>query len=95
MYNGVTINNETAIKPYFYVRGELLQVRYNVDRAFKLTANEAQIVKDTLAATDKVIKQNVLEDFWYLFEHNVQKPIILDGIKYVEDNYIKGDHNAK
>lgn len=78
------INNELAIKPYYYIRNGLLHVRYNVDRAIELSASEAAEIKTKLTE-NPALKQEILENMWNFFEKTVQKAIIQEGIKAGED----------
>ena len=74
------INNELAIKPYYYIRNGLLHVRYNVDRAIELSASEAAEIKTKLTE-NPALKQEILKNMWNFFEKTVQKAIIQEGIK--------------
>ena len=74
------INNELAIKPYYYIRNGLLHVRYNVDRAIELSVSEAAEIKTKLTE-NPALKQEILENMWNFFEKTVQKAIIQEGIK--------------
>lgn len=93
------INNELAIKPYYYIRNGLLHVRYNVDRAIELSASEAAEIKTKLTE-NPALKQEILENMWNFFEKTVQKAIIQEGIKAGEDRTEKmtriylGDKNG-
>lgn len=93
------INNELAIKPYYYIRNGLLHVRYNVDRAIELSASEAAEIKIKLTE-NPALKQEILENMWNFFEKTVQKAIIQEGIKAGEDRTEKmtriylGDKNG-
>lgn len=78
------INNELAIKPYYYIRNGLLHVRYNVDRAIELSVSEAAEIKTKLTE-NPALKQEILENMWNFFEKTVQKAIIQEGIKAGED----------
>lgn len=80
------INGETAIKPYYYFRCGVLHVRYTVDRAIELTPAEITKLKIDLVTSNK---QEVLEKTWNMLEHCVERPIIQDGIAYV-DKRLKG-----
>lgn len=80
MYGKNTIiNSETAIKPYYYVRNGLLHVRYNVDRAIKLSETEEKHIKEAIAL-EPYNKQGIFARFWSFFEKTVGKTLILDGI---------------
>ena len=93
------INNELAIKPYYYIRNGLLHVRYNVDRAIELSVSEAAEIKTKLTE-NPALKQEILENMWNFFEKTVQKAIIQEGIKAGEDRTEKmtriylGDKNG-
>lgn len=80
------INGETAIKPYYYLRCGVLHVRYTVDRAIELSPAEVAKLKVDMTTGDK---QEVLGKTWNFFEYTVEKPIIEDGIAYV-DKRLKG-----
>ena len=80
------INGETAIKPYYYFRCGALHVRYTVDRVIELTPAEVTKLKIDLVTSNK---QEVLEKTWNMLEHCVERPIIQDGIAYV-DKRLKG-----
>lgn len=80
------INGETAIKPYYYFRCGVLHARYTVDRAIELTPTESAKLKVDLTSGDK---QEVLGKAWNMFEHTVERPIIQDGIAYVDER-LKG-----
>ena len=80
------INGETAIKPYYYLRCGALHVRYNVDRVIELTSTEEAKLKVDMTTGDK---QEVLGKAWNFFENTVGKPIIEDGIAYI-DSRLKG-----
>ena len=85
------INGETAIKPYYYLRGGALHARYNVDRVIELSPTEVAKLKVDMTSGDK---QEVLGKAWNLFETCVQKPIILDGIAYADER-MKGKENGR
>ena len=80
------INGETAIKPYYYYRNGALHARYTVDRAIELTSTEGAKLKVDMTTGDK---QEVLGKAWNFFENTVCKPIIEDGIAYI-DKRLKG-----
>lgn len=80
------INGETAIKPYYYLRCGALHARYTVDRVIELSSTEVAKLKVDMTTGDK---QEVLGKAWNFFEYTVEKPIIEDGIAYV-DNRLKG-----
>lgn len=77
------INNEIAIKPYYYYRNGLLHVRYNVDRCLRLTKEEACLLKQKLTTTPDE-KQKILEEAWKEFYESGDKILILDGISELE-----------
>lgn len=83
----LTVNGETAIKPYWYLRRNLLHIRYTVDRCIKLSDSEVAGLKLSLTAEGD--KQNVLAKAWSFFANTVGRPIIKDGIaeidKYMEE----------
>lgn len=80
------INGETAIKPYYYFRCGALHARYTVDRVIELTPAEVAKLKVDLTTGDK---QETLAKTWNMLEHCVERPIIQDGIAYV-DKRLKG-----
>lgn len=82
-YSNLTVNGETAIKPYYYLRNGLLHVRYTVDRCVELTEDETKrlIAKIRDKPWDK---QGVLSEAWSFYADCVGKPIIRDGITEVE-----------
>lgn len=80
------INGETAIKPYYYFRCGVLHVRYTVDRAIELSPAEIAKLKVDMTTGEK---QEVLGKTWNMLEHCVERPIIEDGIAYV-DKKLKG-----
>ena len=73
------INNELAIKPYYYYRNGLLHVRYTVDRCIHLSASEAERLKADMTSHPER-KQEILERAWSFFEKTVRKSLIMDGI---------------
>lgn len=82
------VEGDIAIKPYYYLRNGLLHVRYTVDRCVELSRDEADNVKAEMTMYPYA-KQDVLSKAWNFFTTCVNKPIIEDGIKAVE-NRIKG-----
>lgn len=80
------INGETAIKPYYYFRCGVLHARYTVDRAIELSPAEIAKLKVDMTTGEK---QEVLGKTWNMLEHCVERPIIEDGIAYV-DRKLKG-----
>lgn len=79
----VYVEGELAIKPYYYFRNGYLHIRYNVDRAIKLSETEAAKLKLEMTA-NPADKQSVLAKAWNFFEKTVCKPVIHDGLKEVE-----------
>ena len=80
------IHGETAIKPYYYLRCGALHARYTVDRAIELSSTEVAKLKVDMTTGDK---QEVLGNAWNFFFFFLEKPIIEDGIEYV-DKRLKG-----
>lgn len=80
------INGETAIKPYYYFRCGVLHVRYTVDRAIELTPAESAKLKVDMTTGDK---QEILGKTWNMLEKTIERPIIQDGIAYVDEK-LKG-----
>lgn len=87
----VVVDGETAIKPYWYLRRNLLHIRYNVDRCIKLSDTEVAGLKLTLTAEGD--KQNVLAKAWSFFANTVKRPIIKDGIAEI-DKHMEEDNGA-
>lgn len=87
------INGETAMKPYYYYRNGTLHVRYNVDRCIELSETESEALKKQMSE-NPVDKQGVLENAWSFFSMTVGKPVIHDGIQYLENKIkeLKGGH---
>ena len=83
------INGETAIKPYYYFRCGVLHARYTVDRAIVLTPAESAKLKVDMTTVNRGDKQEILGKTWNMLEHCVERPIIQDGIAYV-DKMIEG-----
>lgn len=83
------INGETAIKPYYYFRCGALHARYTVDRVIELTPAESAKLKVDMTTVNKGEKQEILGKTWNMLEHYVERPIIQDGIAYV-DRKLKG-----
>lgn len=92
-YPRTEIAGETAIKPYYYIRNNLIHVRYNVDRAIELSNTESAKVKVDLTL-DPAHKQEILAKAWNLFEVMVKKPVIKDGIKESEKKGYFGQKNG-
>lgn len=78
------INGETAIKPYYYFRNRLLHVRYTVDRCIELSPSEAEELKRKLAE-NPADKQGIFSKAWSFFTDCVEKTVIHDGIKEIEE----------
>ena len=76
------INGETAIKPYYYFRCGVLHARYTVDRVIELSSTEVAKLKVDMTTGNK---QEVLGKAWNFFENTVEKPIIKDGIAYIDE----------
>lgn len=74
---------ETAIKPFLFIKGNELHVRYTVDRCMKLSSSEVAELKDELTA-NPAYKQNILEKTWNFLSVTVGKEIIHDGIAELE-----------
>jgi hypothetical protein len=83
----LTVDGETAIKPYWYLRRDLLHIRYTVDRCIKLSDSEVTGLKLTMTAEND--KQKSLAKAWSFFANTVKRAIIKDGIaeidKYMEE----------
>lgn len=73
------INGETAIKPYYYLRGNVLHVRYTVDRAVELSIAEESKLKVDMSM-NPADKQSVLAKAWNFMTACVGKAIIMDGV---------------
>ena len=86
------ICNETAIKPYAYLRNDLLHVRYTVDRCIELTPTEVAKLKVDMTCGDK---QEVLLKAWDLQEKFVKKPVIMDGIVEVDKRIKESKENGQ
>lgn len=78
----IVVNNETAIKPYWYYRNKLFHIRYTVDRCIELSDSEAAALKETLSNTCD--KQEALAKSWNFFAEIVKRPIINDGIAEID-----------
>lgn len=79
----IVINNETAIKPYFYLKNKRLHCRYTVDRCIELTDSENDRVIEELKK-EPYDKQKIFKDNWIFFQNFVKKSIV-DGIQVVND----------
>lgn len=77
------MTRETAIKPFLFIKGNELHVRYTVDRCMKLTSSEVARLKDELTASP-AYKQSILKKAWNFFSVTVGKEIIHDGIAELE-----------
>ena len=77
------MTRETAIKPFLFIKGNELHVRYTVDRCMKLSSSEVARLKDELTA-NPASKQSILEKAWNFFSVAVGKGIIHDGIAELE-----------
>lgn len=77
---GIVIDGEPAIKPYYYMRNGLLHVRYTVDRCIELSESEESSVKEELAA-EPFNKQKIFERKWHFLTQYVGKPVIHDGLE--------------
>ena len=77
------MTKETAIKPFLFIKGNELYVRYTVDRCMKLSSSEEAKLKNELTASP-YDKQNILSKAWNFFTVTVGKPIIMDGIAEFE-----------
>lgn len=82
------MTRETAIKPFLFIKGNELRVRYTVDRCMKLSSSEVAKLKDELTASPSY-KQSILRKAWNFFSVTVGKKIIHDGIAELEKQ-IKG-----
>lgn len=81
--NQVYVEEELAIKPYYYFRNRYLHIRYNVDRTIELSETESAKLKLEMTA-NPANKQSVLAEAWNFFEKTVGKPVIHDGLKEIE-----------
>lgn len=77
------MTRETAIKPFLFIKGNELHVRYTVDRCMKLSPSEVAKLKDALTASPSY-KQSILRKAWNFFSVTVGKVIIHDGIAELE-----------
>lgn len=82
------VNNEVAIKPYFYFRNGLLHCRYLVDRVIALSNKEKKDIKDRFKDQfkDSKEKQAFLLTCWKSLE--LERTVIQDGLREVELRYI-------
>ena len=77
------MTRETAIKPFLFIKGNELHVRYTVDRCMKLSSSEVAKLKEELTA-NPTYKQSILKKAWNFFSVTVGKEIIHDGIAELE-----------
>ena len=77
------MTRETAIKPFLFIKGNELHVRYTVDRCIKLSSNEVTELKASLTASP-AYKQSILEKTWNFLSVTVGREIIYDGIAELE-----------
>lgn len=91
-YVKTEIAGETAIKPYYYIRHNLLHVRYVVDRAIELSSTESAKVKMDITL-NPAHKQEILAKAWNLMEVMVHKPVVKDGLKEAEKKGYFGQKN--
>ena len=87
------MTKETGIKPVFFLKGKRLFVKYNVDRCIELSETESEALKKQMSE-NLADKQGVLEKAWSFFSMTVGKPVIHDGIQYLENKIkeLKGGH---
>ena len=85
------MTKETAIKPFLFIKGNELYVRYTVDRCVELSGSEVSMIKDDLTK-NPADKQNILSKAWNFATVCLQKTIIMDGIAELEKQ-IKGFKN--
>ena len=86
------VDGENAIKPYWYLRRNLLHIRYAVDRCIKLSDSEVAGLKLTMTAEGD--KQTTLAKAWGFFANTVKRPIIKDGIAEI-DKYMEERNGAE
>lgn len=86
------MTKETAIKPFLFIKGNELYVRYTVDRCVELSGSEVSMIKDDLTK-NPADKQNILSKAWNFATVCLQKTIIMDGIAELEKQ-IKGFKNG-
>lgn len=86
------VDDENAIKPYWYLRRNLLHIRYTVDRCIKLSDSEVAGLKLTMTAEGD--KQTTLAKAWSFFANTVKRPIIKDGIAEI-DKYMEERNGAE
>ena len=77
------MTRETAIKPFLFIKGNELHVRYTVDRCMKLSSSEVAKLKDELTASP-AYKQSILGKTWNFLSVAVGREIIHDGIAELE-----------
>lgn len=73
------IDGCTAIKPYWYIRGTAVHVRFILDKAIELSDSESARLKEELSANPSD-KQEILKKAWSFYADCIGKPIIHDGI---------------
>ena len=86
------MTRETAIKPFLFIKGNELHVRYTVDRCIKLSSSEGAELKASLTASP-AYKQSILAKTWNFLSVTVGREIIYDGIAELEKQ-IKGFKNG-
>lgn len=77
------MTRETAIKPFLFIKGNELHVRYTVDRCMKLSSSETAKLKDELTVSP-ACKQSILAKTWNLLSVTAGREIIHDGIAELE-----------
>ena len=82
------MTRETAIKPFLFIKGNELYVRYTVDRCVELSSTEVAKAKIDITLHPEE-KQDILAKLWALISKQVGRPIIMDGIAELEKR-IKG-----
>lgn len=87
------MTKETAIKPFFSIKGNKLCVRYTVDRCMKLSDTEVADLKNKMSA-DPANKQSTLEKAWSFFSNAVGKDVIMDGIAELEKHIKESKSNG-
>ena len=83
-YNRVIVDGNVAIKPYFYVRGKHLHVKFSCDKCIELTDNELRALYQKL--TDRPEKkQEIFEEMWSIVANLDNRPT-LDGVRVADRN---------
>ena len=77
------MTKETAIKPFLFIKGNKLHIKYIVDRCIELSNAESIKLKADITACSWD-KQNILATAWNFFTNYVGKTIILDGVAEME-----------